>query len=168
MLNSRCQDLNVFGYITVDQSEDPVPFFKVTWVVMYYKKGGRLVLAVPCKFTCHAVGWKYWFIEPARLERNSNSKLLHFNLYVKICKLFLTDMTFLLLFFFNCLYSQNFEMLWVHYLVYFCFNVFGENNYLMHLHLHDRVFRLKNCTKCGGVNFFFITNAITNFFFYWF
>lgn len=106
-----------------------VSIFKVTWMVMYYKKAGRLVLAVPCEFTYHAVGWKYWFIEPARLKKNSNSKLLHFNLYVKICKLFLTDMTFLLLFFFfNCLYSQNFEVMRVHYLVYFCFNVFEENN----------------------------------------
>lgn len=41
MLNLRCQDLNVFGYITVDQSEDSVPFFKVTWIVMYYKKAGK-------------------------------------------------------------------------------------------------------------------------------
>lgn len=86
---SRCQDLNGFRYITVDQSEDPVPFFEVTWMVMYYKKAGRLVLAVLCEFTCRAVGWKYWFIEPARLEKNTNSKLLHFNLHVIICKLFL-------------------------------------------------------------------------------
>lgn len=63
-----------------------------------------------------------------RFEKNSNSKLLHFNLYVKIHKLFLTDMTFLLLFFFNCLYRKNFEVMWVHYLVYSYFNVFEENN----------------------------------------
>lgn len=63
MLNSRCQDLRVFGYITVDQSEDPVVFFEVTWMVMYYKKVGRLVLAVPCKFTRDIVGWRYWFID---------------------------------------------------------------------------------------------------------
>lgn len=56
MLNSRCQDLSVLGYISVDQCEDPVPFFKMTWVMMYHKKAGRLVLAVPHKFTCHAVG----------------------------------------------------------------------------------------------------------------
>lgn len=55
MLNSRCQDLSVLEYI--DQSEDPVLFFKMTWMVIYFKKAGRLVLAVPCKFPCHAIAW---------------------------------------------------------------------------------------------------------------
>lgn len=36
--------------ITADQFEDPAPFFKVTWMV-WYRKAGRLVLAVPCKFS---------------------------------------------------------------------------------------------------------------------
>lgn len=63
------------------QSEDSVPISQTTWVVMHHQKAGRLVWAAPCKFTCLAVGWKYCFIEPVRLEVKSDPKLLHSNAY---------------------------------------------------------------------------------------
>lgn len=123
-------------------------------MVMYHKKAGRLVLAVPCKFTCLADVWKYQFIEPDRLERKSNSKLLHFNIRYNL-QIVLTILTFLLRFFLNCLYGLKLEVTWVHYLVYFCFKCFW-GKYLADRVIHDRILRIKENLRSVDEWIFFL------------